>query len=205
MIVGIVLAGCFISAWAGLFWWGYTAFRRVREFELHPGSAVPPPGSGVALEVELDEAADSGFANIVQQYLQQSLDESEKRRLRARQLRGRLAMTASDHEQTITLVFAEDEVSILDGAQRPLDASITGPYATLVDLIQGEASPLLSHLSGRIKVTSSFSKPFFPLHVHNLMKLQSEPESGVYLTIREGALLASAALIAGVTTIYAAL
>lgn len=211
MILGIVLASCFAAAWVALFWYGYTAFSGVREFELHPGSAALGHGGlpgraapGDLLEVRLDEAADSGFANIVQQYLQQSLDESEKRRRRARRLRGRLAMTAIDHDQTVTLVFSGEDVSILDGEQGPLDASIRGPYATLVDLIQGEASPLLSHFAGRIRVTSSRSKPFFPLHVHNLMKLEPEPESAGYLTSREAVLLVSAALIAVVTTVYTA-
>lgn len=211
MIVGIVLASCFAAAWAALFWYGYTAFSGVREFELHHGSAElgyrgRPTGAahGAPLWVRLDEAADSGFANIVQQYLQQSLDESEKRRRRARQLRGRLAMTAIDHDQTVTLIFTGDDVSILDGERIPLDASIRGPYATLVDLIQGEASPLISHFTGRIRVTSSRAKPLFPLHVHNLMKLEPEPESAGHLTLRETAFLVSAALIAAVTTVYTA-
>lgn len=211
MIVGIVLASCLVAAWAALFWWGSTAFRGVREFELHPGSVADLSGSGATLravaaapQVHLDEAADSGFANIVQQYLQQSLDESEKRRRRARQLRGRMAMIATDHGQTVTLVFTGDEVAIQDGERGPLDASIRGAYPTLVDLIQGEASPLVSHLTGRIKVTSSFSKPFFPLHVHNLMKLEPEPESVDYLTVREAALLVTAAILASVTTVYTA-
>lgn len=204
--LALVLAAALIAAWVALFWWAYTAFRGVRDFELHRGSTAVATraGAGAAIGVRLDAAADSGFAHIVQQYLQQSLDESEKRRHRARRLHGRLAMTAADHDQTITLVFTGDDVAIFDGRQEPLDASITGPYPTLVDLIQGEASPLVAHLTRRIKVTSSLSKPFFPLHVHNLMRLEPEPQSVNSLTLRETALLTGAALIAGVTTVYAA-
>lgn len=208
MIFAMVLASCLMVACSALAWYGYTAFGGVREFELHDGSAalgyrsLSAAATGAPLQVRLDEAADSGFANIVQQYLQQSLDESEKRRRRARQLQGRLAMTATDYDQAVTLVFTGADISILDGEQRPLDASIRGPYSTLVDLLQGEASPLVAHLRGRIRVTSSWSKPFFPLHAHNLMKL--EPESGGFLTLRWTALLVGAVVIAVVATIYTA-
>ena len=113
---------------------------------------------------------------IVEQFLQQSLDESADKRRRAARLRGRMAMTASDHGYTVTLVFAEDGISILDGGAEPLDASIAGPYQTLVDLIQGDDSPLKAHLGRRIKVKSRPRKLFFPLHVHNLMKLDKEEQ-----------------------------
>ena len=122
------------------------------------------------VRVRLAEGAESGLANIVQQFLEQSLDESESRRRRARRLRGRVAMTAADHEMTVTLDFRGEEVVVWDGAQEPLEASIAGPHRALVGLLQGEGNPLLEHLRGR----SSFRKPFFPLQVHNLMKLPPE-------------------------------
>ena len=127
-----------------------------------------------AIPVQRDESAESGFAMIVEQFLSQSLAESEDKRSRAARLRGRMAMTASDHGYTVTLVFAKGSISILDGGAEPLDASITGPYETLVDLIQGGDSPLRAHLGRRIKVKSRPRKLFFPLHVHNLMKLEKE-------------------------------
>jgi putative sterol carrier protein len=130
-----------------------------------------------AVPVRLAGGAESGFARIVCQYLEQNLEESDARRRRAARLRGRVAMTASDHEQTVTLVFAGDEVEVLDGAQEPLDAAIAGPYDTLVRLIQGEASPLLEHLRRRIRVRSRLKSPFLPLHVHNLMKLAPPGET----------------------------
>jgi len=123
------------------------------------------------------DGAESGLAHIVHQYLEQSLEESESRRRRARGLRGRVAMTASDHEVTVTLDFRGEEIVIFDGAQEPLQASIAGPNMALVGLLQGEGNPLLEHLRGRLRVRSSLRKPFFPLQVHNLMKLSPE-ESG---------------------------
>ena len=127
-----------------------------------------------AVRVRLAGGAESGLADIVQQYLEQDLAEFEDKRRRAARLRGRMAMTASDHETTVTLEFGGDQIAIWDGARPPLDASIVGPYQALVRLLQGEANPLLEHLRGRLRVRSSLRKPFFPLRVHSLMKLPPE-------------------------------
>jgi len=133
--------------------------------------AEPP-----AVPVRLVDGADSGLASIVQQYLEQDLAEfADKRRL-ARRLRGRLAMTAKDYDTTVTVEFRGDEIAIWDGERPPLDASIVGPYRGLTRLLQGRANPLVEHLRGRLHVRSSLRRPFFPLHVHNLMKLP--PEEG---------------------------
>jgi hypothetical protein len=121
--------------------------------------------------VRLADGAESGLANIVQQFLTQNLDESEKRRRRAARLRGRVAMTAADHEVTVTLDFRGEEIVIWDGACEPLQASIAGPHQALVELLQGEGNPLLAHLRGRLRVRSSLRQPFLPLQVHGLMKL----------------------------------
>jgi hypothetical protein len=124
--------------------------------------------------VRLADGAESGLANIVQQYLEQNLDDSEQRRRRALGLRGRVAMTAADHEMTVTLDFRGEEIVIWDGEYGPLQASIAGPHRALVGLLQGEGNPLLEHLRGRLRVRSSLRKPFFPLQVHGLMKLPPE-------------------------------
>ena len=126
------------------------------------------------VRVRLADGADSGLANIVQQFLEQNLEESEQRRRRASRLRGRVAMTAADHEITVTVDFRGEEIIVWDGKHGPLQASIAGPYQALVGLLQGEGNPLLEHLRGRLRVRSSLRTPFFPLQVHGLMKLPPE-------------------------------
>lgn len=128
----------------------------------------------VPVRVRLAEGAESGLANIVQQFLEQNLEESEPRRRRALGLRGRVAMTAADHEMTVTLDFRGEEILVWDGEQRPLQASITGPHEALLGLLQGGANPLVEHLRGRLRVRSSLRQPFFPLQVHGLMKLSDD-------------------------------
>jgi hypothetical protein len=149
------------------------------------------------VRVRLADGAESGLANIVQQYLEQNLEESEQRRRRAFRLRGRVAMTAADHEITVTLDFRGEEIVIWDGECGPLQASIAGPHRALLGLLQGEGNPLVEHLRGRLRVRSSLRKPFFPLQVHGLMKLP--PEDRGRRTPR------SYVLVAGVVAIMAAL
>jgi hypothetical protein len=118
----------------------------------------------LAVEVCLAEGTGSGLANIVLQLLEQDLAEFESKRQRAARLRGRVAMTDSEHDVTVTLDFLE-----------PVDASIVGPHRELVGLLQGRTSALGSHLRGRLRVRSSWRRPFLPLRVHRLMRVASEP------------------------------
>lgn len=149
-----------------------------------------------AVPVRLAEGADSGLASIVQQYLEQDQEEFAAKRRLAQRLRGRLAMTANDYGTSVTVEFGGDEITVWDGERPPLDASITGPYRGLTRLLQGEGNPLLEHLRGRLKVRSSLRRPFFPLHVHNLMKLPPEGGAGRRLPAWAPA-LAAGGIVAG--------
>jgi hypothetical protein len=124
--------------------------------------------------VRLDDRAASGLAHIVQQYLVQDLAEFEKKRSRAARLRGRIAMSASDRDTSVTLDFRGDEIVIFDGACAPLDSSIQGSYQALLRLLQGRANPLVEHLRGRLRVRSRPRRLFLPLRLHRLMKLTTE-------------------------------
>ncbi len=147
-----------------------------------------------AVPVRLADGADSGLASIVQQYLEQDLAEfADKRRLAGR-LRGRLVMTAEDYDTTVTVEFWGGEITIWDGERPPVDASIVGPYQGLTRLLQGRANPLVEHLRGRLRVRSSLKRPFFPLHVHNLMKLP--PEEGARRPARAWAMAAAVGILA---------
>jgi hypothetical protein len=83
----------------------------------------------------------------------------------------------SGGRSTVTLDFRGDEIVIWDGEQQPIDASITGPHSHLVRLLQGEASPLMEHWRGTLRVKSKLPNPFFPLKVHRLRKLPPGPDA----------------------------
>lgn len=131
-----------------------------------------------AVPVRLADGAQSGLARIVQQFLEQDQAEFEKKRRFAARLRGRVAMTASDHDTTVTLDFTGDEILIYDGEREPVDASITGPHEALVRLLQGKAHPLLEHLRGRLRVRSRLRRLLLPLRLHRLMRLTEGNHAG---------------------------
>jgi predicted lipid carrier protein YhbT len=132
----------------------------------------------VPVPVRLAEGAGSGLAHIVQQLLEQDQAEYEGKRRRAARLRGRVVMTASDFDASVTLDFRGDAILVFDGRCEPVDASITGPQRTLVRLLQGEANPLMEHLRGRLRVRSRLRRLFFPLRLHGLMKLREGSHGG---------------------------
>jgi predicted lipid carrier protein YhbT len=132
----------------------------------------------VPIPIRLADGAESGLARIVQQFLEQDQAEFEHKRRRAARLRGRVAMTASDHGATVTLEFRGGEILVHDGEQGPVDASIEGPHKALVRLLQGETHPLVEHLRGRLRVRSRLRRLWLPLRLHRLMKLEEVSDAG---------------------------
>lgn len=128
--------------------------------------------------VRLAEGAGSGLAHIVQQLLEQDQAEDAGKRRRAARLRGRVAMTASDFDASVTLDFLGKTILVFDGRREPVDASITGPQRALVGLLQGKANPLVEHWRGRLRVRSRLRRLFFPLRLHGLMKLREGRHGG---------------------------
>jgi hypothetical protein len=126
------------------------------------------------IEVRLAGGAVSGLASIMQQYLEQQLAECVQSRARAARIRGRFALVATDYGAGVTVDFSGGEITIRDGTVEPIDARIAGPYAALTALIQGRTNPLIEHLRGRLKVSSSLRRPLLPLRLHKLMRLRPE-------------------------------
>lgn len=132
-------------------------------------------GKMVGVHLPQGEAS-SGLALMTSQYLEQILAGAPARQRRARSLRGRLALEASDAAVTITVSFRGDRIDIEDGAVPPLDAYVAGPYIALADLLAGRANPLIEHLRRRLRVRSSLRRPFFPYRVYSLLRLTPAPE-----------------------------
>jgi hypothetical protein len=104
--------------------------------------------------------------------LAQVLGDGERERRRARRLRGRVGVTASDHGASATLDLRGDEIVVRDGAEPPLDAAIAAPYATLLDLMRGEGHPVRDHLGRRLRVRVTLRHPLLPLGVYRLLRLR---------------------------------
>ncbi|TET96590.1 MAG: SCP2 sterol-binding domain-containing protein [Dehalococcoidia bacterium] len=118
----------------------------------------------------------SGLSLMTSQYLEQILAGAPAKQRRARSLRGRLALEATDAKVTITVSFRGDRIDIEDGAVPPLDAYVGGPYVALTDLLAGRANPVMEHLHRRLRVRSSLRRPFFPYRVYSLLRLSHAPQ-----------------------------
>jgi len=127
---------------------------------------------GGTVRVRLPEGEESsGLGLMTGQYLEQILDAAPAKQRRARSLRGRLALEATDAGVTITVSFCGDRIDIEDGAVPPLDAYVGGPYVALTDLLAGRVNPVMEHLRRRLRVRSSLRRPFFPYRVYGLLRL----------------------------------
>lgn len=126
--------------------------------------------------VRLADGAESGLASIIQQFLEQQLLDCEDRRGTAARIRGRLALIATDYEVAVTIEFEGRDIAVWDGLREP-NASIAGPYASLLELVQGRTNPLMEHLRGRLKVRTTLRHPFLPLRLHRLMRLSPDEQS----------------------------
>jgi hypothetical protein len=116
-----------------------------------------------------------GFASLVAQYLEQTLAESVEAARALRRLRGRIGVTASDHEASITLDLRGGEISIEPGANPPLDTAVVAPWSALLELLRGEGHPLRDHLRRRLRIRWSARRPLLPLQAYRLLRLRPTP------------------------------
>jgi hypothetical protein len=121
--------------------------------------------------VRVAEGAESGLAVLVAQYLEQVLADGGAAR-RARAVRGRIAVTASDRGASVTLDFDRGDIVVCDGVREPVDAAVAAPFGALLALLRGEGHPVRDHLRGRLRVRVAPRRLLLPLRVHRLMRLR---------------------------------
>jgi hypothetical protein len=120
--------------------------------------------------VRVAEGASGGLAALVAQYLEQVLENADTAR-RARAMRGRIAVTASDRGTSVTLQFDRGDIVVSDGVAEPVDAAVAAPFPALLDLLRGEGHPVRDHLRGRLRVRATPRGLLLPLRVHRLLRL----------------------------------
>lgn len=147
-----------------------------------------------------DEA--SGLANIITQYLEQLLGDSEEKRAAAAALRGRLGLHAREGDVAVTIVFEGDNIAVEEGLQEP-DAVIGGDLEFLMHVMAGRANPAWEIL-GRKMTIQPGRQPLFAYKAYNLMRLPGvhvwngvpRPPTGLLVG-------AVAALVIGLLFVYA--
>ena len=115
-----------------------------------------------------DEA--SGLANIIGQYLEQSLSDSTEKRAEALSLRGRFGLRAREGDVAVTIVFDGETIAIEEGLQDP-DAVIGGDIEFLMHIMAGRANPGWELLSRNMTIGLGVRRPMFAYQAYSLMRL----------------------------------
>jgi hypothetical protein len=115
------------------------------------GDLVAEGPTGSAVPVSIIGAAEvSGLADMLHQFLEQTLAESPLKAKLAGRLRGDVEFRAAEDEALfVRIVFAGDRIELHDraapeptGAPRAPGASITADFLTIAHLTSGQESPL---------------------------------------------------------------
>ena len=132
--------------------------------------------SNVVSVTLVDAESPSGLALMTYQYLVQTLDQEPERRREAAELRGRLALDATDAGVAITLIFEGERIRVQDGIAEPVDGYIGAPFMLLMRVLSGEKNPYLAVLRRQLRFRASPRRPLFSYRVFQLMKAR-RPEA----------------------------
>ena len=116
----------------------------------------------------------SGLADMLHQYLSQTLADSPEKVQRARRLDGEVAFQAAEDEAiSVKLVFRGDRIELVDGelVEAP---RLTGDFLSVAHLTSGDESPLGLVLSRKLRVKFSVQHLPFLMGVLDLMTLEEE-------------------------------
>lgn len=145
-----------------------------------PGLACEQPGreeASATLPVLLhggDEA--SGLADMLHQYLEQTLGEEPAKAKAARALRGEVAFRAAEDETVCVRVrFTGEAVELSDGSPEGGVASVTGDLVTVAHLATGRESPIGLVARRRLRVRFRARDVPFLIRFLWLMRTGAQP------------------------------
>jgi len=119
------------------------------------------------------EAA-SGLADMLQQFIEQTLADSPRKVRQARRLSGHAVFrSAEDDDICVRIAFTGDRIELHDGgAPAAADASITADFLTIAHLTSGQENPFW--LLARRKLKARFSPRQVPFLLGLLRFMQIE-------------------------------
>jgi hypothetical protein len=127
----------------------------------------------ITVEFLKDEKT-NGLGMMIGQYLEQNLDEFEKKVKQARKLN---ISTSVEVEKGIatTITFSPDRILIQNGVSKNSHLHLKSSYMTLADVLSGKMNPVKGVVSGEIKMGKiPLSRPFSALRLLNFLKIPEE-------------------------------
>lgn len=139
--------------------------------------AGPAAATAAALPVVLvGSGAPSGLAEMLQQFLEQTLADSPRKLRQARRLAGELSFRAAEDEQVcVRIRFAGDRIELRDGGTaQAAGPRITADFLCIAHLTTGREGPF--RLLARRKLAVRFSPLQLPFLLAALRLMRIEPE-----------------------------
>jgi hypothetical protein len=122
----------------------------------------------------LDADSASGLADLLHQFLEQTVDASEAKANAARALRGEVVVRASEDEAiAVRIAFRGDQIELSDiGGQGPGSApSIQGDFLSVAHVTSGQASPMALVLRRQLRVSFGLVQLPFLFRVLGFMRV----------------------------------
>jgi hypothetical protein len=133
--------------------------------------------SGAAIPVILTggEAA-SGLADMLHQFIEQTLAASPRKAQQARRLAGHAVFrSAEDEALCVCITFAGDRIELHDsGTPGAVDALITADFLTIAHLTSGQENPFRLLVQRKLKARFSLRQVPFLLGMLRFMQIESE-------------------------------
>ncbi len=138
-------------------------------------SLIVPEASHPAVLANAEAA--SGLAEMLHQFLEQTLGEGPEKIRQARKLEGQLVFRAAeDPSVCVQILFSPDKVEVSDVTQAPAGVpALTADFLAVAHLTSGEESPLGLLLRRRLRAEVSLGDLPFLIGVLGFMRL---PEDG---------------------------
>ncbi len=129
-----------------------------------------------AITVELADAATaSGLADMLHQFIEQTIADSPRKARLANRLNGRaLFRAAEDEDVCVSIRFAGDHIELRDAQQVPAACpSITADFLTIAHLTSGQENPFRLLAQRRLKAQFSLVQIPFLVGMLRFMQLES--------------------------------
>jgi hypothetical protein len=152
------------------------------------------------MPVELIGGEDvSGLADMLHQFIEQTLAASPRKVRQARRLAGHAVFRAAEDEALcVGITFAGERIELQDGrTPNAADAMITADFLTIAHLTSGQESPFRLLAQRKLKMRFSARQVPFLLGLLRFMQIESEARRAARLRWLWAGAAATAAAIAG--------
>ncbi len=158
--------------------------------------------SGVVPVVLVGGESATGLADMLQQFIEQTLSESPRKVRQARRLAGRAVFrSAEDEEVCVCVTFAGTHIEVRDGIEVPAGVpSITADFLTIAHLTSGRESPFQLLARRKLRVRFSARRLPFLLGMLRFMRIESVAQRAIWA--RRALLTLAAAGAAGMAYWY---